>query len=128
VSCRILIVLTAAGGGRATWNDEGYYFAEAGEYIWGDMQKAIAAEVKEQGFIQDDSLQAFTVKQANDVIPAGGMKWGYNSRARAIRANKLFGWKPVGEDIIPLLPRLVEEEAKKLGASKTHAQKAAGDA
>jgi hypothetical protein len=136
--------VTAAGGGRATWNDEGYYFAEAGEFVWVDMCKKIAAEVKKQGYIQDDSLQVLTVEEGDKATPNGGKKWyvpcdciwrksnnrcrGFNSRARAIRANKLFGWKPKGEDIIPLLPKLVEEEAKKLGVYKTHAQKAAGDA
>ena len=92
------------------------------------MCKKIAAEVKKQGYIQDDSLKSYTVEEGDEVTPNGGKKWGYNSRARAIRANKLFGWKPVGEDIDGLLPRLVDEEAKKMGVAKTHAQKAAGEA
>jgi len=114
-------------GGRATWNDQGYYFTEAGEFVWSDMYAKIAAEVKRQGYIQDDALQTFTVEKGDEVIPFGGKKWGYNSRCRAIRGAKLFGWKPTGEDIIGLLPRLVEDEAKKLGVAKTHAQKAAGE-
>ncbi|KIW09617.1 uncharacterized protein PV09_00484 [Verruconis gallopava] len=116
----------ATKGARATWNDEGYYFAEDGEYVWGDMCKRIAQEAKKQGYIESDDLQTFTIEQGDEVTPNGGKKWGYNSRCKAIRARKLFDWKPVGESIESLLPRLVEEEAQKLGVAKTHAQRAAG--
>jgi nucleoside-diphosphate-sugar epimerase len=117
---------SATAGGKATWNDQGYYFAEAGEFVWGDMYKKIAQQTKKQGYIDDDSLRTYTVEQGDEATPNGGKKWGYNSRCRAIRAKKLFGWKPTGESIESLLPRLVYEEAKKLGVAKTYAEKAAG--
>lgn len=112
----------------ATWNDEGYYFAENGEFFWGDMAKKLAEETKKQGYIQSADLKTYTIEQGDEATTAGGKKWGYNSRCRALRARKLFGWKPTGESIEKLIPRLVEEEAKKLGIASTHAELAAGTA
>ena len=44
--------MAASNGSRATWNDQGYYFAENGEFVWRDMYTKIAAEAKKQGYIQ----------------------------------------------------------------------------
>jgi hypothetical protein len=61
------------------------------------------------------------------MFPNGGKKWGYNSRCKAIRANKLFGWKPTGESVDSFLPKIIDVEAKRAGVAKTHTQAAAGD-
>jgi hypothetical protein len=90
------------------------------------MCKKIAQETKKQGYIDSDSLKSLTIEEGDQTTPNGGKKWGYNSRCKAIRARKLFRWEPVGESIESLLPMLVEDEAKKLGVAKTHAQKAGG--
>jgi hypothetical protein len=92
------------------------------------MAKKIAEETKKQGYISSADLAIYTVEQGDEAAFFGGKKWGYNSRCKAIRARNLFGWKPTGESIESLLPRLVDEEAKKLGVAKTHAEKAAGTA
>jgi hypothetical protein len=105
-----------------------YYFTENGEYVWGDMAKKIAAEVHKQGFIDSPDVRQIDIEKANEITPYGGPKWGYNSRGRAIRARKLFGWTPKGEPIEKLLPSLVKDEAMKLGITTGHALKAAGDA
>ncbi|TLD30267.1 Decapping nuclease [Venturia nashicola] len=123
-----LVEEAAQGGGKATWGAEGYYFAENGEYVWADMAKKIAAEVHKQGFIDTAEVRSIRIEKANEITPNGGPKWGYNSRCRAIRANKLFGWTPKGEPIEELLPSLVKDEAMKLGLKAGHAVKAAGDA
>jgi len=122
-----LVEAAASGSGAATWNDEGYYFAENGEFVWGDMAKKIAEETKKQGYIESAELANWTVEQGDEATPNGGKKWGYNSRCRAVRARKLFGWTPKGESIEKLLPKLVDDEAKKLGVAKTHAEKASGN-
>ena len=67
--------MIASGGGRATWNDKGYYFAEAGEFAWIDMYEKIAAEVKKQGYIKDDTLQKFTVEQGDELASGYGKTW-----------------------------------------------------
>lgn len=92
------------------------------------MAKKIAAEVHKQGFIDSADVRSIDIEKANEITPNGGPKWGYNSRGRAIRANKLFGWTPKGESIEKLLPSLVKDEAMKLGLKAGHAVKAAGDA
>jgi nucleoside-diphosphate-sugar epimerase len=81
----LLIDVVATNGGRATWNNEGYYFTEAGEYVWRDMMKKIAAEAKKQGYIQDDSLKPLTVEDGDSITPNGGKKW-FVSPAR------IFSW------------------------------------
>lgn len=123
-----LVEAAATASDDATWNTEGYYFAENGEFYWGDMSKKLAEETKKQGYIQSADLKSYTIAQGDEVTLNGGKKWGYNSRCRAMRARKLFGWKPTGESIGTLLPKLVDEEAKKLGIAKTHAEIAAGTA
>ena len=65
-------ITAAAGGGKATWNDEGYYFAEAGEFVWGDMCRKIAEEVKKQGYIERDGLVMYTIEEGDEVTPNGG--------------------------------------------------------
>jgi nucleoside-diphosphate-sugar epimerase len=123
-----LVEAAVNGGGDATWGDEGYYFAESGEFVWGDMASKIAKEAKKQGLIKTDDVEQVSIEQANEITPNGGFKWGYNSRCKAIRARKLFGWNPTGDSIEKLLPALVTDEATKLGAIKGHAAVAAGDA
>jgi hypothetical protein len=51
-----------------------------------------------------------------------------NSRARAIRANKLLGWTPKQKKLFDVIPEIVKDEAKELGLIKGHAEKAAGTA
>jgi hypothetical protein len=50
---------------------------------------------------------------------------GTNSRCKAIRANKLFGWTPKQKSVFDLLPSIVDEEAKMLGRIRQHAEEAA---
>ncbi|KAF2100156.1 NAD(P)-binding protein [Rhizodiscina lignyota] len=115
------------GGGNATWNEEGYYFTENGEFLWGEMAEKVAQEVYKQGFIKDPTVAKLGMEEANNATPNGGRKWGLNSRCRATRGRKLLGWSPKGESIENLLPSIVKGEAVDLGLSKTHAAEAAGE-
>lgn len=126
----VYLALTEAAaqdGGKATWDEEGYYFTEDGEFVWGEMQKKVADEVYKQGFIKSPEQEKLSsMKECDSFIVNGGRKWGLNSRCRAIRARKLFGWSPKGESIDSLLPSIVHGEAVDLGLVKGHAEKAAG--
>ncbi|KAF1987611.1 NAD(P)-binding protein [Aulographum hederae CBS 113979] len=124
----LLVEAAAEGGGKATWDQEGYYFAENGEYYWGDMAKAVAKEVKKQGFIKTDEMDSVSKDEVNEIMPAGIAKWGMNSRCKAIRGRKLFGWTPKGKSLMEELPGIVEGEARVLGLKKGHAEVATGDA
>lgn len=50
---------------------------------------------------------------------------GTNSRCKAIRANKLFGWTPKQKSVFDLLPDIIDGEAKAMGRIRQHAEEAA---
>lgn len=119
-------LVTAAlqpGGGKATWNAEGYYFAENGEIVWGQISKRIAEIAKDKKLIDTAEVDSLPVEEANKVIRAAGFLVGTNSRCKAVRARELLGWEPKQKSLEDLLPDIIEEEAKELGLIKSHAEK-----
>jgi len=112
-------------GGKATWNEDGYYFSETGTFAWGDIGKAIAKIAHEKKLIDTNEVDTITTNDADKLLPMGSYLWGTNSRCKAQRASKLLGWKPQEKSLMDLLPEIVEGEAKKLGLIKSHAEKAA---
>lgn len=105
----------AEGGGKATWNDEGYYLAENGSFVWGDIQRAVAQSAFEQKYIQSPEVEVLDGEQTTEILSAGIYAWGSNSRGRSLRARKLFGWEPKQPKLIELIPEIVAIEAKGLG-------------
>ncbi|KAJ5628615.1 hypothetical protein N7490_010843 [Penicillium lividum] len=103
------------GGGKATWNEEGYYFAENGSFVWGDIQRAVAKAAFDLKYIQSPEVDSVDGEQTTEILPAGIYAWGSNSRGHAIRARKLFGWEPKQPKLIELIPEIVKIEAKELG-------------
>jgi nucleoside-diphosphate-sugar epimerase len=124
-----LALVTAAleGGGKATWNDEGYYFAENGDFVWGDVARAIAKIAFEKKLINSPEVENVSTEKADELTAHGSYLWGMNSRARAIRARKLFGWEPKQEGLFESLPAIVDGKARELGRTKGHAAQAAGE-
>lgn len=105
----------AAGGGIATWGDEGYYLAENGSFVWGDIQRAVAQAAYDLKLIPSPEVEQLNDVQVTEILPAGLYAWGSNSRGRAIRARRLFNWTPRQPKLIELIPDIVELEAKELG-------------
>lgn len=105
----------AAGGGKATWNEEGYYLAENGSFVWGDIQREVAKQAHLQKFIDSPSVDDLDIDEAKKIHPYGHYLWGTNSRGRAIRARKLLGWNPQKPRLIDLIPEIVALEAEDLG-------------
>ena len=105
----------AKNGGKATWNDEGYYFAENGSFVWGDIQRAVAQAAFDRKYIASPEVESLDDAQITEILPAGVYAWGSNSRGHAIRARKLFGWEPKQPKLIDLIPEIVTLEAKQLG-------------
>lgn len=105
----------AENGGKATWNDEGYYFAENGSFVWGDIQRAVAQAAFDRKYIASPEVESLDDAQITEILPAGVYAWGSNSRGHAIRARKLFGWEPKQPKLIDLIPEIVTLEAKQLG-------------
>lgn len=115
------------GGGKATWNQEGYYFAESGAFAWGDIAKAIAKAAKDKGLISTADIDSISTEEAEKLVKAGSYLWGMNSRARAIRAKNLLRWTPKQKSLMDSIPDIVDGEAWELGLTHGHAQKAAGE-
>lgn len=114
------------GGGKATWNSKGYYFAENGEFVWGDISRTIAKAAVNKKLIDNAEIDNVSGEEADKLTPFGSYLWGTNSRVKSLRANKLFGWTPKQKGIFELLPEIVEGEAKALGLVKGHAEKVSG--
>ncbi|KAI8206482.1 hypothetical protein K4K54_000031 [Colletotrichum sp. SAR 10_86] len=104
----------ASGGGKATWDSEGYYLAENGSFSWGDVEQAVAQEAFEKGLIKTSELDVLDWDGTDKVDPAGPYKWGSNSRGLATRASKLLGWKPVQPKLMDLIGDIVELQAQGL--------------
>jgi len=121
-----LVEAAAAGGGNATWNDQGYYFAENGEHVWGVVSKLVATVAHRKGLIPTDEVISLNAEGIAQLHPFGAVIWGANSRSKAIRAKKLLGWSPKEESIEENIPEAVDGEAKALGLIEGHAAKVAG--
>lgn len=114
-----------AGSGKATWNEEGYYFAENGSFVWGDIFRELAKIAKKKGLIDSDETPCLSVDELSEIHPYAAYIWGSNSRGKAIRARKLLGWVPHGKALKDELPNIVEEEARAYGLIEGHAAKVA---
>jgi nucleoside-diphosphate-sugar epimerase len=125
-----LALVTAAltpDGGKATWNDKGYYFTENGEFVWGDVGKKLAQLMFEKKLINSPEVDHLSKDDSDKLKPWGSYLWGTNSRCRSFRANKLLGWTPKQKNLMDTLSELVDEEARRLGLTKGHAAHAAGE-
>ncbi|RMZ70875.1 nucleoside-diphosphate-sugar epimerase [Pyrenophora seminiperda CCB06] len=123
-----LALVTAAmspDGGKATWNQEGYYFAENGDFSWGDVGRKIGEIAFKNKLINHDGIDNVSKEEADEMRPSGSYLWGTNSRCRAIRAHKLLAWTPKQKSMFDLLPDIINEEAKLMGRIKQHAEEAA---
>ncbi|KAL8695603.1 MAG: hypothetical protein Q9224_003307 [Gallowayella concinna] len=121
-----LIEAAAAGGGKATWGSEGYYFTENGEHVWGEIAKAVATAARRRGFIPTDKIEIHSNEEINEMSKAGTALWGANSRCRAMRARRLLGWSPKGKSIEDDIAETVAYEADLRGFVKHHAEQVTG--
>ena len=121
-----LVEAAAAKGGKVSWGADGYYFAENGEHVWGDIYKAVAVSSHKAGYIPSDEVVSISADEADQFSPYARYLWGTNSRCRAVRARKILGWKPVEGSVEDEIPVAIEIEAKSLGLVEGHAAKVAG--
>jgi nucleoside-diphosphate-sugar epimerase len=73
-----LALVTAAlspDGGKATWNKEGYYFAESGEFCWGDIGRKIGEIAFKNKLINHDGIDNVTKEEADEMRPMGSYLW-----------------------------------------------------
>jgi len=125
-----LALVTAAlspDGGKATWNDKGYYFTENGQFSWGELGQKLAKLMFDKKLINSLEIDHLDKDEAEKLGPGGAVLWGTNSLCKATRAEKLFGWKPKQKRLFDSLSEIVDDEARKLGVTKGHAAHAAGE-
>ena len=74
-----LALVTAAlspDGGKATWNKEGYYFAESGEFRWGDISSKISEVAFKNKLINHEGVDNVSKEEADELRAAGSYLWG----------------------------------------------------
>jgi len=111
----------ASGGGKATWNEQGYYLAESGSFVWGDIFRALTRIAHNKGLITSSEAPSLPADELNKLVPFGDLIYGTNSRGEARRGKTLLGWKPHRRSLMEELPDVVEGEAKALGLIQGHA-------
>ena len=123
-----LVEAAVAGGGKATWGKEGYYFTENGEHIWGHISKTVAKAAHKKSLIPSDEVISISEKEADELTWWGSAIWGANSRYHAIRARKLLEWSPKNgaKELNSDISEVISAEAKSLGLAPGHAAKVVG--
>ena len=111
------------GVGKATWDKEGYYFAENGSFVCGDVFKELTRIAYQKGLIPFDEVENLPRAEYNKFFPYGHLSWATNSRGEALRGKKLLGWKPYRPGLEKELPNIVDGEAKALGLVEGQAAK-----
>lgn len=113
------------GGAPATWNEQGYYFAENGEFVWGDILRAIAKDAHGKGLLPSADNVSLSGDEVHEYLPYGQHMVGVNSRAISKRAKELLGWSPQRPSLMEEVSGVVDTEARTLGLTQGHAAKVA---
>lgn len=110
------------------WGKNGYFLAENGHHVWGDLSKLIGEDAFKKGYIKIKETKPMSSEEASKAAGFEALSWGMNSKGYAKRARKYLGWNPEGKSIEDEVPSIVDGEAELLGLKKGHAAKAAGKA
>lgn len=101
---------------KEIWGAKGYFLTENGEHVWGELSTLVGKAAHEQGFIkQEPEVRELSYDEA--VKSSAGFEaasWGLNSRASALRAKKVLGWKPQEKSLEDEVPAIVKSEAARL--------------
>ncbi|KUJ16152.1 NAD(P)-binding protein [Mollisia scopiformis] len=108
------------------WGKEGYFLAENGHHVWGELSKQIGEVAFEKGYIKEKDVKPMSREEVEKVTGFQGQTWGLNSKGYAKRARKYLGWTPKSRSLKDELPYILDHEATLLGIKKGHAEKAAG--
>ncbi|KIW16591.1 hypothetical protein PV08_03779 [Exophiala spinifera] len=111
------------GGPPATWNDQGYYLAENGPFVWGEVLQEVAKIAHKEGLLPDSTLKSLSPEDADKIMPFAPYSVGTNSRGVSQRGKKLLNWTPKMRDIHAEVATAVDGEAHLLGLKKSHAEK-----
>lgn len=109
------------------WGEKGYFLAENGHHVWGEVSKEVAKAAYKADYISADGTEHMSVSDAKEAYGFEALSWGLNSKGYAKRARKYLGWKPQGKSLSQEIPDIVESEAKSLGLKPGHAKQVAGE-
>ena len=101
--------------GKATWNEEGYYFAENGVHYWQDAADWIADEAVKQGFLKSQSAEVEVITTDVLLKTMGPATLNLGASCKSYRAEKLFGWKPTQGSLKDEISEIVRSEAERAG-------------
>ncbi|TGO91742.1 hypothetical protein BPOR_0019g00020 [Botrytis porri] len=110
------------------WNEKGYFLAENGHHVWGEISAQVGADAFAKGLIKTKEVAAMDVDEAKKLAGFEAVSWGLNSKGFAKRARKYLGWNPTGRTLQEEIPFIVDEEARREGLIKGHKEEAAGEA
>lgn len=99
---------------KATWNEEGYYFAENGRHYWQEVADWIADEAVKQGIFNDATATKSNEDDEKELVNVGVALWNLVSDCKAFRGQNLFGWTPTEGSLKDEIPEVVRTEAKRL--------------
>ncbi|KAL2816022.1 NAD(P)-binding protein [Aspergillus cavernicola] len=108
-------ISSPGGGGKATWNAEGYYLVESGTYFWGEISRRITKEAYALGLVKEEEVTVVDIKSRDVMAPAGLPVGNYAVKGKAVRARELLGWSPVEGSLEDEVPVIVRAEAKARG-------------
>ena len=106
----LLAEAAAAGGGKASWGKEGYYFAEHDEHVWGEVSQELAKRGKKLGLLETDNVDHLPSDKVGELVSAGPMLWGANSRGVASRLRKELGWAPRSPAMVDTIDEALQVE------------------
>ena len=107
------------------WGKEGYFLAENGHHVWGELSKQVGEVAYETGYIKEKGVRALDPDEASKQAGFEALSWGLNSKGYAKRARKYLGWQPKGASLQDEIPSVIDGEAELLGLKVGHAQKVA---
>jgi nucleoside-diphosphate-sugar epimerase len=108
------------------WGEKGYFLAENGHHVWGEVAKQVAEAAYKGGYIPSPEVETVSEERAKEIAGFEAISWGLNSKGFAKRARKFLGWSPKGKSLEEEIPNIVDGEATLLGLKKGHKEKVSG--
>ncbi|RAH50019.1 NAD-dependent epimerase/dehydratase family protein [Aspergillus brunneoviolaceus CBS 621.78] len=112
---RMYLLLTEAAvdehSPRELWNEHGYYFAENGEFAWGDVTRRLAELGYQRGWLDSPEAEDLPNHVVQRFWYGGQMNVSSTSLGVARRAREMLGWTPMEADIFSDLERMLDVEA-----------------
>lgn len=96
------------------WGPKGYILTENGEHSWSDLARHMAKEVASKEGVSALEEKPLSKDAALEQAGFEAVSWGLNSRAKAGRAGKYLGWKPIQGSLESEVPKIVSQEHQRL--------------